>query len=194
MEVIDLWLQREEELGEEELDKEDEFLIAFGDEDLPPTDEEVEEWDDDEKDNGEFNQFTDYDPEEFGFSYTQLEHVSFGDPEMGTMIGGKFAKLEKIIQMQTVSKEKLYTNKLKADLNTYFSFDTTNHYAALVQKIPRFWLKNTTAMAAAIFMIDSLGGNKPSADSLNEFSIQTGIRKEDLYRYYRLIKEYIGNI
>ena len=184
----DIW----KTLSQQEWEEEDIFLPAYEDEyNLVQSDEEEQEWDYDDYEEGEFTQFVDQDPQEFGFSYAQLEHVGFGDPEMGTIIGGKFTKLEKTIQMLTVSKEKLYTNKLKADLNMHFSFDKTNHYATLVQEVPRFWLKNSYAMASAIFMIDKLGGSKLTADKLTDYSIQTGVRKEDLFRYYRLLKEYI---
>ncbi len=184
--------QQEQEFGIE--GGEDAFLPAYDEDEsnLIQSDDENQDWDYDDEPEGEFNQFVDQDPEEFGYSYAQLEHVSFGDPEMGTTIGGKFAKLEKIMQMQTVSKEKLYTNKLKAELNNkHFSFDKTNHYATLVQDVPRFWLKNSNAIASTIFTIDKLKGTKLTADKLADYSIQTGIRKEDLFRYYRLLVKYI---
>nr|QBK87615.1 MAG: hypothetical protein LCMAC201_05280 [Marseillevirus LCMAC201] len=189
MEDID-WekLEQQEEFEIEGGD--DTFLTAYDEYNLSQSDDETQKWDYDDEPEGEFNQFVDQDPE-FGFSYTQLEHVSFADPELGTTIGGKFTKLEKIMQMQTVSKEKLYINKLKFDLSTYFSFDNTNHYATLVQAIPRFWLKNSAAIASTIFMIDKLGSAKLTVAKLNDYSIQTGIRKEDLFRYYRLLGKYI---
>ena len=173
---------------------EDAFLPAYDEDEynLVQSDDETQDWDYDDEPEGEFNQFVDQDPVEFGYSYAQLEHVSFGDPEIGTTIGGKFAKLEKIMQMQTVSKEKLYINKLKAELKDVdFSFDKINHYAILVQAVPRFWLKNGKAIASTIFTIDKLKGTKLTADKLADYSIQTGIRKEDLFRYYRLLVKYI---
>ena len=143
-------------------------------------------------DDKEFTHFIDQDPEEFGFSYGQLEQIGHGDIDFGTTIGGKFSKLEKIVQMQTVSKEKLYTNKLKVDLNLFFSFAQTNHYAEQVQQVPRFWLKNSHAMAGTIFMINKLSGVKPTTASLAEYSKQTNVRSEDLFRYYRLLENYIN--
>jgi hypothetical protein len=189
MENID-WDKLAQQESELEQGSEESFLPAYDEDEyaLPQSDEEEQEWD---YDDGEFTHFVDKDPDEFGFSYAQLEHISYGDLEMGTTIGGKFTKLEKIMQMQTISKEKLYTNKLKVDLNMHFSFGKTNHYAVLVQKVPRFWLKNSQAMASTIFMIDNLEGTKLTAGKLEKYSQQTGIRKEDLFRYYRLLEKYI---
>jgi len=187
------WEQLAQQESEMQSSEEDIFLPAYEENvyELAQSEEEPE-WDyGAEEEEGEFTQFVDQDPEEFSFSYAQLEHISYADPEMGTTLGGKFSKMEKIMQMQTVSKEKLYTNKLKADLNIYFSFDKTNHYVTLIQNVPRFWLKNSLAMASTIFMIDQLKNSKLTADKLTDFSQQTGIRKEDLFRYYRLLEKYI---
>ncbi len=193
MEDIDWDKLAQQESEWEQGSEEESFLPAYNVDEyaLAQSDDEEQEWDYDDGDDGEFTHFVDKDPDEFGFSYAQLTHISYGDPEMGTTIGGKFTKLEKIMQMQTISKEKLYTNKLKVDLNMHFSFDKTNHYAVQVQDVPRFWLKNSQAMASTIFMIDKLEGTKLTADKLANYSQQTGIRKEDLFRYYRLLEKYI---
>lgn len=193
---------KEESEGESFLPayEQDEYTLAQSDDDdqgfgfgFGDGDDEEKEWDyggGGDDDDGEFTQF-DQDPEDFSFSYTQQEQIGYGDPDLGTTVGGQLTKLQKIVQLQTVPKEKLYTNKLKLDLNTYFSFDKTNHYAMLIQEVPRFWLKNSQALASTIYMIDQLNGSKLTADKLEDFSKQTGIRKEDLYRYYRLIEKYI---
>jgi hypothetical protein len=196
MDEIDWDKLAQQEEWEESGGGEDAFLTAYDDDqyDLMHSDDEdgkEYDYDDDDYDK-EVDQFDEYDPYEFMPSYGQLEHVSYGDPALGTTIGGKFSKLEKIMQMQTVPKETLYINKLKAELNTYFSFDKTNHYAVLVQSVPRFWLKNIPAMSATIYMIDKLKGVKLSATKLADYAEQTNTRKEDLFRYYRLLKKYIG--
>ena len=143
---------------------------------------------------GAFGEQT-YDEPEFGYNYSQFQQVSYGDPEMGTTIGGKFSKLDKIVQQQTVSKEKLYLSKFKAELSNYFSYDAINEYSTLIQKVPRYWLKNITALSGALFYIHNLRKSypiaKPTVKSLEEFSEKTHIRKEDLYRYYRLLINYI---
>ncbi len=174
--------------------EEDPFMPAYdqNDYDIAHSDEEQQEWDyDDEEEGGEFKVFDEYDPDEYGVSYQQLEQISYGDPELGMSLGGKFAKFEKIVQVQTVSKEKLYLNKLKAELNQYFPFDKSNHYAILIQKVPRFWLKNSETIVATIYMIDELKKSPLIGSKLARYSTRTNVRKEDLFRYYRLLKEYI---
>lgn len=138
----------------------------------------------------EFSEFVSQDPEEFGFSYTQLQHIGFGDPGLGTTIAGsKFSKLAKIVQTQSVAKETLYINKLKADLHKYFSFDNVNHWTSVIKnKVPRFWLKNSPTLAATAYMIDSLHKQPLTADLLAKYSTETGFRREDLLRYYRMFK------
>lgn len=149
--------------------------------------------DDETGGDAEFDQFNPYDPDEFeAVGYKQLEHVSYADPEFGTAIGGKFSKLEKIIQLQTVSKEKLYLQKLKALMNQYFPAPgKIEHYAIAIQNIPHFWLKNAAALAATLYVYDSLNGLKLTAAKLADYSKKTGIRIEDLYRYYRLVNEHL---
>lgn len=124
--------------------------------------------------------------------YQQMEHVGYGDPEFGGTIGGKLGRLEQIMQAQTVSKEKLYIQKLRQSLTDYFSQDKSSNYIAQIEKIPRFWLKNSDALAAVAYMIDNLSNDKLTVDSLKYFSGQTGIREEDLFRYYRLMKNYVN--
>lgn len=167
------------------------FLPAYEEEEFPPSEgEEGGEFDYGEEDT-EFAQFIEEDPEEFGFSYAQTEHMGYGDPELGTTLGGKFSKVEKLVQLQTVSKEKLYLNKLKVDLNVFFSFELTNHYSAVTQEVPRYWLKNPRAIASTFYMINSLHGAKLTPEILADYSAQTNIRREDLLRYYRLLEKYV---
>jgi hypothetical protein len=142
---------------------------------------------------GEFNQFEAHDPDEYGLEvgYGQLEHISYADPELGTTMGGKMSKTERMVMMQTVSKEKLYVNRLKADLYDWFSFEKADNYIKLLESVPRYWLKNPRAIAATFYMIDRLRGTKLNTDKLADFSGKTNIRREDLFRYYRLLNKYI---
>jgi hypothetical protein len=193
----------EQEAEAEQISKKDfNFLEESGDEFLPAypqnedyvNDPETKEWDygaESSDEDGEFNEFVDKDPYEFGISYAQLGQISQGDPELGTTLGGKFFKIEKMVQAQTVSKEKLYLNKLKAELNDVFgSSKKVNHYATVVQQVPRYWLKNGRTIAATYYLIDRLSNSPLTSGKLASFSTEFGVDKEDLFRYYRLLKEY----
>ena len=198
----DFWetlARREEEAEQKTTEKDpessgDEFLHAYDQNEDTANDPDAKEWDYGEESNdedGEFNNFVDKDPYEFGISYVHLGQVSYGDPELGMTIGGKYAKLEKTVRAQTVPKEKLYINKLRAELHEFFdSFDKSNHYATIVQQVPRYWLKNGRTIAATFYVIDKLEGGSLSSGKLATFSTQTGVDKQDLFRYYRLLKEY----
>src|SRR3972149_12208065 len=113
----DIWKNIENVSAE----KENVHIVAYPQNDyaVANSDEEAQEWDYGEEEGEEFKDINEYDPDAFGVSYAQLEQTSYGDPELGMSLGGKFAKFEKIVQSQAISKEKLYLNKLKAELNTY---------------------------------------------------------------------------
>jgi len=136
----------------------------------------------------EFNEFINQDPQEYGFSYGQLQHVGIGDLGVSTISGGN-SKLSKMIQMQSLTKDVLFMNKLKSDLHKYFSFENVSHYSTLVKnKVPRYWLKNSDALAATMYMIDNIAKNPLTPEVLEKYSKETGVRKEDLFRYYRLFQ------
>lgn len=183
----DLLIQQEEagkqQKSERFLDAydQDESMIALADEDQEdPYSDDIE---------GEFGIFAEQDPD-FVVGYGQLDQIAYGGGGLGTTIGGKFSRIEKMIQAQSASPQEMYLNKLKYDLSDYFSFEKASHYAARIQEVPRFWLKNGPTIAATVYMIDSIQGRKPTSKDLENASAETGVRKEDLLRYYRLLEKY----
>jgi len=140
----------------------------------------------------DFDEFDDYqEPEEdnFQMSYSQMTHINYGDPSLGTTMGGKYSKLEKMIRQDTVSKEKLYILRLKAELSNWFSYTKTDHYSIITENIPRYWLKSPQALAAVYYMTDH--HKKITQQILAKYSNETNVPKTDLYRYYRLVKDHI---
>lgn len=125
---------------------------------------------------------------EFGISYKQLEQISRGDPDLTYSIGIGGKRLQYIVMAQTVAKKKLYLNKLSAELSTYFSYAQIEGYKDLITKVPRFWLKNSEAFVAIIRIYDQLKGDTLTPKILDSFANQTGIKAEDIYRYYKLVK------
>jgi len=139
----------------------------------------------------EFDMFEERQPE-FGVSFKQIQHLSYGDPEIGGRIGtGKMSKFERMIQQQNVSKEKLYMNRFRPVLLERFSMEKTNYFAQITEKLPRFWLKNMDLLASTFYMIDELGQNKLTANLLENYSKKTHNKSIDMYRYYKLILKYI---
>lgn len=67
-------------------------------------------------------------------------------------------------------------------------------YIPLVEKVPRYWLKNTETMAAAIEIIHFLNINnvKPTIDNIKtQLKIHArdySTQESDVYRYYKLLK------
>lgn len=165
----------------------DEEIEAYGYESLPE--------DDDDEGALEYGGFEEAPEEEFQMGYKQLEHVGYGDVEaMGlTIAGGKYEKMQKLLMYETVSKEKQYVNsKFRPSLLKYFgeNYDLVNNYMISITKVPRFFLKNSDALAAAIY---TMHHNKTGItnDILKNYSKKTQINEADLYRYYKLIKKYI---
>jgi len=171
----DIWAQLQKLEEQEELE-------VYAPELEPGQEEDMDYPDADE---AEFSEFVSQDPEEFGFSYKQLEHVGFGDIGLGGIIAGD--KFSKIAQLRTIPKEVLFMNKLKSDLHKYFSFENVNHFATIIKdKIPRYWLKNSEALAAAAYVVDTLRKRPLTVENLANYATETGLRKEDLLRYYKL--------
>lgn len=143
---------------------------------------------DDFMDDDDFDGFEPENRLEIG--YSQLEQIGGGDVGLGTTIGGGSGRIDKIMQQQMIPKELLYINRLKAELNNLMSFEKTANYAILAEKIPRYWLKNPDTLAASFLMYDQLlyTGNDLTSSKLQDFSGETGVREEDLYRYYKLVK------
>lgn len=188
----DLLIQQEAEIGGKEAPRniieaydQDESILALEDE------EQEDPYSDNEDD--DFSVFAERDPD-LVLGYAQREHISYGGGGLGTTIGGKMSKIERMIQAQNASPQEMYLNKLKLDLQDYFSIDKSSHYAARIQEVPRFITKNSLALAATIYMIDGFRGNKPTNPklklALENVSAESGIRKEDLLRYYRLLEKY----
>lgn len=144
-----------------------------------------------------FGEFTTRDPfvspeMEFKTTYALEEQISRGGVGLGTGITGKLSKTEKILQQQTISKEKLYLAKFAAELSNYLTDRNTQYYVTQVEeKIPRFWLKNVETLVIAILLSDRLGDKQIDRDVLKKYSQEYQIRIEDLFRYYRLVKQYI---
>ena len=155
-------------------------------------------YEDEYMEGGEFDEFSAIEASDFAnepvftTTYAQLEQISRGQPGLGMGISGKKSKIERILQQQTISKEKLYLAKFAAELSNYLSDRTTQYYVTLVEtKIPRFWLKNIDTLVVSILLLDQLKNKNITAEILDDFSTEYSIRIEDLYRYYRLVKEYI---
>jgi len=161
-----------------ELNDDDE-LVAYDDNEK----ENDEDSDEEELDLAEFEQFGKEQPE-FGFSYSQLQHVSYGEGL------GATSKLEKMVQQQTMSKESIFIQKLKQELLKYFSFEAIEHWVIVTTKLPRYWLKNPEALTETYNMINQLKGKQLTLEYLTSFSASSNISKEDLFRYYRFIKQY----
>jgi hypothetical protein len=132
----------------------------------------------------EFDQFN----KEYTFGYTQIGHVGYGDAELGTQMGGKMSKLEKMLQLQSVPKEKLFINKFKGELTNYVSTQKVDHYAEIIQTIPRYWLKNIKALCVTISLADAYD-NTINETRLKDFSKANGIREVDILRYFRLLEQ-----
>jgi len=125
---------------------------------------------------------------DLGVGYKQIQQLSYGDPEIGGRIGGgKMSKFERMIQQQSVSKEKLYMNRFRPVLLETFSMEKTNHFAKITESIPRFWLKNMELLAATFYMIDELTGDKLTANVLEKYSEKTHNKPVDMYRYYKMV-------
>jgi hypothetical protein len=195
----DFW----DRIVDEEENEEGNYLTGYQQENIEEErgedgrDEEDEQsgYDEEEAGEDEFNAFKEDEEPDLQVGYAQLQHVSFGDPGLGMTIrtkGGKVSKLEKLLgQHQGDMKEKLYIQKLKAELSNYVSFEVANDFGIITEKyIPRYWLKNIPALAATFYMINQLRKEKLTSKYLESFSETTGVRKEDLYRYYKLVKEY----
>lgn len=146
--------------------------------------EEVEEEEEEELE----KEFAQYDPEFGGISFKQLEHVSFGVPGATLELGGtKFAKLEKIVRSQYVSKGDLYLNKFAAELSASTDFDnkTIEKYKKTITKIPKYWLKHIPTLIQALTINVSKGNLQTQIKKKAE---EYNLRAEDIYRYYKMFK------
>ena len=135
----------------------------------------------------EFADFVEAEPDEFQVGYSQLQHISYGAVGSST-VGAKNTRLERIVHMQTVSKESQYTGRLAAELSEHFDSSKINHYVEVTKQLPRFWLKNIPTLVVTYRMIETLNGKNPTAAVLAKYA-SPSIGPEDIYRYYRLIKE-----
>ena len=123
-------------------------------------------------------------------SYAQLEQISVGNTTFGTSSGG--SRKDKLIQNQFISKEDLYKRKLASELGRYFqSNNMISNYLQDIEKVPKYWYKNVTVMAATINLLSELHNTMITKEKLQQVSEERNISKEDLFRYYRLLKKYI---
>jgi hypothetical protein len=155
---------------------------------------EYDEGDDESDVDDEFTRFQESSEEgpDLRAGYGQYGQVSRGD--VGLRVMGDLSRFEKLALYQDVGmKKQLYIQKLKAELSNYdLNPEIIDNFGLITLQIPRYWLKNISALVGTYFMIYNL--NKPrekltlTQDLLKQFSERTGIRIEDLYRYYKLVK------
>lgn len=126
-------------------------------------------------------------PPEYGTSFRDRERLGMPGERLGAAAK---TKLERMIRAQTVSKEDLFMDQVQQDLQQY----NLESYSELVTKIPKYWFKNSAALAAAIYSMHRLAGKEMSAKKLNTYAKHTSIRKEDLLRYYLLVKHYVKEL
>jgi hypothetical protein len=161
----------------------DEGIIGYAEDNIEndeDQDSENEEQDYDDIDK-EFADFSD--EPQYLTSYSQMEHTSFGGG-IGGKIGGKYSKLEKMIQAQTVSKEDLYLAKFKAIATNWTSQVVANSFAEEITLIERYWLKNPEALIGALML--KKGNNALTTAMLEKTAKTVGVPTVDLYRYYKL--------
>jgi hypothetical protein len=141
----------------------------------------------------EFQDFEEKDPDqEYQIGYAQLTHTTFGDIELGGVIGGKYSKIERLVKYETISKEKLFINELRSELtdkeiNNY----KIQNYIDIVKKITRYWLKNIDTIVYTILLIEELEDTELNKKIVDKYSKNYGIGQYDIIRYYRLLKNLI---
>lgn len=132
--------------------------------------------------------------QQYEMSYAQLDQISYG-PATGTFIEGG-SKMQQIMYFQTASAEEQYIPKLRQELSQYDLFGShskAEEWVERAQQIPRFWFKNIKALSVALYVFAQLekSNKNLNVDRLIFYSNKYDLRREDLFRYYRLVKQYL---
>jgi len=128
----------------------------------------------------EFDKFEVQDEPDYQVGYSQMKQMTKGGGG-GGQLGGEFKGLEKM-NLQLISKETLFLSKLYSELQRYLdSYDITDHYMSVVEKIPRYWYKNIPALISVILMDHNKSTN------YKKYGDVVGVDPVDVYRYSKLL-------
>ena len=141
----------------------------------------------------EFGDFEPYNPlNDLQVSYQQQQHLNVIDPVYGTNMEG-MGNYAKIMQLQNISREKLYIREFRFEIINQFSNDqiADTYVPAVEDYIPRYWTKNAQYLAMAIYLLHF--NPRLTKDILIRFIRTKEVRHPvDFLRYCYMVNKYLG--